>query len=105
MPPASEHELAFSMMKMWGKDARCSARRYASEGLRQDNTAEFRKWHAVGQIIEQMQAAQISRTDSAYDFRQPVVTDRRVGSLEAIAGMVMLALQRLGGTAIRGAIR
>ena len=55
MPTVSEYELALSMMRQWGKDARCSARNYAIDGFRKGDTAEFCKWHDVGRIIEQMQ--------------------------------------------------
>jgi hypothetical protein len=56
MTTVNEYNLALSMMRQWGKDARCSARNYAIEGFRKGDTAEFCKWHDVGRIIEQMQA-------------------------------------------------
>jgi hypothetical protein len=56
MPPASEYDLALSMMQLWGKDARSSARNCAIDGFRKGDVAEFRKWHDVGRIIEKMQA-------------------------------------------------
>jgi len=57
MPTASEYDLALSMMRQRGKDARRSARNYAIEGFRKGDTAEFCKWHDVGRIIEQVQAS------------------------------------------------
>ena len=73
MRPASEYELALSMMRQWGKDARCSARNYAIDGFRKGDTAEFCKWHDVGRIIEQMQAnsmiGDVSRQSVRNDLR------------------------------------
>jgi hypothetical protein len=56
MPSDSEYGLALSMMRLWGKDARNSARNCAIDNFRKGDVAEFRKWHDVGRIIEQMQA-------------------------------------------------
>ena len=73
MPDASEYDLALSMMRQWGKDARCSARNYAIDGFRKGDTAEFCKWHDVGRIIEQMQAnsmiGDVSRQSVRNDLR------------------------------------
>ena len=73
MPNASEYDLALSMMRQWGKDARCSARNYAIDGFRKGDTAEFCKWHDVGRIIEQMQAnsmiGDVSRQSVRNDLR------------------------------------
>jgi hypothetical protein len=57
MTTTSERDLALSMMRQWGKDARCSARNYAIDGFRKGDTAEFCMWHDVGRVIEQMQAS------------------------------------------------
>ena len=56
MLTTSKYDLALSMMRQWGKDARYSARNYAIDGFRKGDTAEFCKWHDVGRIIEQMEA-------------------------------------------------
>jgi hypothetical protein len=64
MCPASEHELALSMMRLWGKDARRSARYYVRDSFCNDDAAEFRKWHSVERIIRQTQAAPGSCTDT-----------------------------------------
>ena len=73
MPTASEYDLVLSMMRQWGKDARCSARNYAIDGFRKGDTAEFCKWHDVGRIIEQIQANSIISNASCQlvrdDFR------------------------------------
>ena len=107
MRPASDYELALSMMRLWGKNAKSSARTYALNHCRNNNLVEFRKWHAVERIIEQMQVARESCADAdpGYHAQRPVAIDRRVGWLEAMAGLVMPALQRLGSAAIRGAGR
>jgi len=55
MYPASEYDLAFSMMRLWGKDARRSASNYAIDSRRKGDAAGFRKWHSVERIIEMMQ--------------------------------------------------
>jgi hypothetical protein len=103
IPPVSERELALSMMRLWGKDARGSARNYVLESCRKDDAAAFRKWHSVERIIEQMQAARGPGADTVCGVQRPVATDRRAGWFKAMAGVVMPALQRLGRAAIRGA--
>jgi hypothetical protein len=37
MSPASEHDLAFSMMRLWGKGARRLARNYARDSFCKDD--------------------------------------------------------------------
>ncbi len=69
MPTASEYDLALSMMRQWGNDARCSARNYAIDGFRKGDTTEFCKWHDVGRIIEQMQTNSMISDASAQSIR------------------------------------
>lgn len=103
MTPASEYELALSMMRVWGKAARRSARNYAFDSCRKGEAAQFRKWHSVELIIEQMESTRESCTDTVGDVQQPVAASRRARWFEVMAGMIMPALQRLGNAAIRGA--
>ena len=102
MCPASEYELALSMMRLWGKDARHSARNYAFDSCRNDDAAGFRKWYSVERIIEQMQAARDSCEDAVCGEQRPVTIDRPASWFETMVGVVMPALQRLGSVAIRG---
>jgi len=102
MRPANEYELALSMMRLWGKDARGSARNYAFDSCRKDDAAGFRKWHSVERIIEQMQATRETCVDTEVSAPLPVAIDSRASWFEAMVGLVMPALQRLGSAAIRG---
>ena len=56
MTPASEHELALSMTRLWGKDARHLARIYALDCWRKGDAAGYNRWHCVERIVEQAQA-------------------------------------------------
>jgi hypothetical protein len=105
MPPASEYELALSMMRLWGKDARRSARDYALDCWRKDDALGFRRWYSVERIVEQMQAAPepYAGTVSGVQLQRRVPIERRPRWLEKIAEMVTPALQRLGSSAIRAA--
>ena len=109
MRPASEYELALSMMRLWGENASHSARNYAFDCCRKNDPTGFRKWHSVEVIIEEMQASRVSFEDAccfgggtSCTGQEPVAIDRRANWFEAMAGMVMPALQRLGSAAIRG---
>jgi|KBSMisStandDraft_5_1062788.scaffolds.fasta_scaffold2261703_1 hypothetical protein len=103
MYPASEYDLAFSMMRLWGKDARRSASNYAIDSRRKGDAAGFRKWHSVERIIEMMQSPEDSCADTVCGVRRSVAIDRRAGWFKGMARVVMPALQRLGSAAIRGA--
>ena len=103
MLPASENELAFSMVRLWENDARRAARNYAFDCCRKDDASGFRKWHSVEQIIEKMQAIRESQTRTVCGVQRRVPVDRSPRWFEAMARVVMPALQRLGIVAIRGA--
>jgi len=100
---ASEYELALSMMRLWGNNARRSARNYGLDCRRKNDAVGFRKWHSVERIIEQMQAARDLYADTVGDVQRAVPIGCRPRWFEAMAGLVIPALQRLGRAAMRGA--
>ena len=89
------------MMRLWGNDAKQSARNYALDCCRKEDAAGLRKWHSVGRIIEQMQAARESHANTVCGVLRRVPVDRSPRWIEAMARVVMPAMQRLGIVAIR----
>ena len=55
MTPCSEYELALSMMRLWGKDARNRARDYALDSWRKGESSACKRWHRVERIVEHTQ--------------------------------------------------
>lgn len=68
--PASTGELAFSMLRLWGKDARTMARDYAMACWRKGDARGYMKWDRVEWQIEQALAAQQPHR-SAVPGKQP----------------------------------
>ena len=103
MPPASESELAFSMMRLWGEGAGRSARNYALDCCRKNDAVGFSRWHSVERIVEQVQAASKPHagTVSGAQLPRPVPIEPRRHWFERMADMVMPALRRLRNAAIR----
>ena len=102
MTPASERELALSMMRLWGRDAQQMARNYALDCWRKGDAPAFNRWHCVERMVEQAQAAPVpyAGTVSGLPPRQ-VHRPRRW--FEIPLEVVMPAIRRLGSSAIRGA--
>ena len=105
MTPASERELAFSMMRLWGADASRTARNYALGCWRKGDAAGFSRWHSVERIVEQAQTAPepYAGTVSGVQLRRPAPIVRRSRWFEEVVGVVMPIVERLGSAAIRGA--
>jgi hypothetical protein len=51
MAAASEHNIALSMIRLWGGDAKEVATKYAREFECLDNFAEADRWYAVQRIV------------------------------------------------------
>ena len=69
MTPANEHELASSMMLLWGKCAGRLARNYALECWCRGDMSGCDKWHSVEQIVERARAA-MRRSERIADYIQ-----------------------------------
>jgi hypothetical protein len=51
MATASERDIAFSMMRLWGRDAENLAIKYAQDFEHLNNFTEADRWHAVQRIV------------------------------------------------------
>jgi hypothetical protein len=51
MATASERDIAFSMMRLWGRDAENLAIKYAQKFEYLNNFTEADRWHAVQRIV------------------------------------------------------
>jgi hypothetical protein len=51
MAAASEYDIALSMMRLWGSEAKNLARKYALEHECSNNAVEAGKWYAVLGIV------------------------------------------------------
>jgi len=102
MPPASEHELALSMMRLWGKDASLRSRDYALDCWRKGDAAAYHRWHCVERIVEQAQVPPVPYAGTVSGLHPSRVRDRRVW-FKIPWKIVMPAIRRLGSGAIRGA--
>jgi hypothetical protein len=51
MAAASEHDIAFSMMLLWGRDAKSLAKQYAQEFEYLSNFIEAERWYTVQRIV------------------------------------------------------
>ncbi|HET7084657.1 MAG TPA: hypothetical protein VFI23_07805 [Rhizomicrobium sp.] len=105
--PASTHELAHSMMRLWGRDARTMARTYALDCWRKGDAAAYMCWHSVEWHIEQALAARDhgKQIPQAYEGTvsglQPQRTVRRRW-FEMPLGAILPAIRQLGSRAMRG---
>jgi hypothetical protein len=97
---ASTHELAYSMMRLWGRDARTMARNYALDCWRQGDAATYMRWHSVEWHIEQAQTG-TQAYQGTVSGQQPEPARRRRW-FEIPLEAVMPAIRRLGGSAMRG---
>src|SRR3954464_3365808 len=102
MPPASEQELAFSMMRLWGKDARLRAQDYALDCWRRGDAPAYSRWHCVERIVEQAQAPSVPYAGTVSGVHTLAVRCPRAW-FEIPWEIVMPAILRLGRVAIRGA--
>ena len=71
MTQASESELAFSMMWLWGKDARYRARDYALDCWRKGDVPAFNRWHRVERIVELAQTAPVPYAGTVSGLHAP----------------------------------
>jgi hypothetical protein len=51
MAAASEHDIALSMMRLWGRDAKHLAKKYAQEFECLSNFIEAERWYTVQRIV------------------------------------------------------
>jgi len=107
MIQASESELALSMMRLWGKDARTMARTYALDRWRKGDAASYMRWHSVEWHIEKALArTQDKQSDQIYQGtvsgQQPQPAVRRPRWFEIPLDVLMPAIRQLGSRAIRG---
>lgn len=93
--PASTNELALSMMRLWGKDARPMARTYAMACWRKGDARAYMRWHSVEWTIEQAQAPQPYQ-GTVSGAQPPRDQPRRWFDT------FMPAIRQLGNSAIRG---
>ena len=103
MTAASERELALSMMRLWGKDARQMARNYALDCWRKGDAEAYARWHSVEWIVEQTQTAPVPYAGTVSGRQPPPMVRRSRRWFEIPLEIVMPALRRLGSSAIRGA--
>ena len=101
MTPASEHELALSMMRLWGKDARNRARDYALDYWRQGDSTAYNRWHCVAWIVEQAQAAPEPYAGTVSGLQAPRMARRRRRWFAIPLEFVMPAIRLLGNETIR----
>ena len=102
MTPASEQELALSMMRLWGKDAKYRARGYALDCWRKGDAPAFNRWHCVERIVELAQAGPVPYAGTV-SGRHPPPKARPRRWFELPLEAVIPAIRRLGSSAIRGA--
>ena len=100
MTPASERELALSMMRLWGRDAKHRARDYALDCWRKGDAPAYNRWHCVERIVEQAQIAPVPYAGTVSGVPASPKLRRRWFELPLEA--VMPAIRRLGSSAIRG---
>ena len=62
MTLASEYELALSMMRLWGKNAKYLARNYALDYWCKGDETAYNRWNCVERLVEQAQAAPNRKT-------------------------------------------
>ncbi len=94
--PASTNELALSMLRLWGKNARTMARNYAFEFWRKGDARAYMRWHSVEWAIEQALAASQPYEGTVSGVEPPPPRPRRWFDA------VMPAIRQLGNSAIRG---
>jgi len=104
---ASTHELAHSMLRLWGRDAGTMARTYALDCWRKGDADAYMRWHSVEWHIEKALAgAPDSRAPQAYEGtvsgEQPQPVARRPRWFEIPLEAIMPAIRQLGSRAIRG---
>lgn len=92
---ASTNELALSMMRLWGRDARARARDYAMASWRKGDARAYMRWHCVEWAIEQAQIPEAYEGTVSGVQSQPARPRRWFDA-------VMPAIQKLGNSAIRG---
>jgi hypothetical protein len=102
MTPASEQELALSMIKLWGKHAEQRARDYALDCWRKGDTPSYNRWHRVERIVELAQGAPLSYAGTISGLHRPSVVGRRRRWFQAPLEIIIPAIRRLGISAIRG---
>jgi hypothetical protein len=51
MAAASEHDIAFSMMRLWGREANSLACKYASKHETLNDAKEAAKWYSVQRVV------------------------------------------------------
>ena len=102
MTPCSEYELALSMMRLWGREAKNRARAYALDCWGKADSSAYKRWACVERVLEQAQdhAEPYAGTVSGVQ-RTRVVRGRRRW-FELPLELVMPAIRRLGSCAMRG---
>jgi hypothetical protein len=102
---ANTHELAYSMLRLWGRDAGTMARTYALDCWRRDDAPAYMRWHCVEWHIEQALAGH-KRSDQIYQGtvsgQPPPPAVRRPRWFEIPLEVLMPAIRQLGSRAIRG---
>jgi hypothetical protein len=101
---ASTRELAYSLMRLWGRDARTMARNYALDCWRKGDAPAYMRWHSVEWHIEQALGGPqggpqaYEGTITGLQTQRP----RRRRWFEIPLGAVMPAIRQLGSRVIRG---
>jgi hypothetical protein len=84
MAAATEHDIAFSMILLWGRDATSLAKKYAQEFEDLSNPIKAERWHTVQRIVARWngKAAQSAKADGCYYFgSSPAHPSNRSGCL------------------------
>jgi len=104
---ASTHELAHSMLRLWGRDAGTMARTYALDCWRKGDADAYMRWHSVEWHIDKALAgSQSEKAPQIYQGtvsgEQPQPAARRPRWFEIPLEVLMPAIRQLGSRAIRG---
>jgi hypothetical protein len=99
MTTPSERELALSMMRLWGRDAKLRARDYALDCWRKGDAPAYNRWHRVERMVELANIVPVAY-EGTVSGRHPVKQRRRWYELPLEA--IMPAIRRLGSSAMRG---
>lgn len=100
MTPASEHELAQSMIRIWGNRAGALARNYAVDCRRRGDHAGSGRWHSVERIVDRVQI--VPEVGRLCPNPAPRLIPRRQPWFKALVAAVLPAIYRLGSATIRG---
>ena len=102
MTPCSEYELALSMMRLRGREAKNRARAYALDRWRKADSSAYKRWACVERILEQAQDLAEPYAGTVSGVQKTRVVRGRRRWIELPLELVMPAIRRIGSCAMRG---